>query len=241
MTQPILTIVTVCYNAAATIKDTLDSVANRPINVEYIVIDGISTDGTLDILQSHENIIDQLITESDNGIFDAMNKGAQAARGQFITFLNADDSYLPGALDQLIQQMQQHEAVDVYCADWIGVDESGKEHLRTAEPRFAGRHNLCHQAIAARKSIFPTPAFDQQYKLCADFDQLLRWQQEKRVFKRLSFPLVRFSEVGASSKFLKRSSAESISIALRRGPIPWAQVFSIRVALYYLRTVMRRR
>lgn len=240
MSKPVLTIVTVCYNAAATIKDTLDSVANRPSDVEYIVIDGISTDGTLDILQSRSNIIDRLISESDHGIFDAMNKGARAARGEFITFLNADDSYLPSALEQLVRHLQQHEAVDVYCADWIGVDNSGKEHLRTADPRFAGRHNLCHQAIAARKSIFPTPAFDPQYKLCADFDQLLRWQHEKREFKRLPFPLVRFSEVGASAKFLKRSASESISVALRRGPFPWAQLFAARVALYYLRAVMRR-
>lgn len=239
MNKPILTIITVCFNAAATIEETLNSVAYRPSNVEYIVIDGNSTDSTLNVLQGRLNIIDCLISEPDNGIFDAMSKGAQAARGQFITFLNADDYYLPGALERLVQHLLQTEAVDVYCADWIGVDKEGKEHLRTAEPYFAGRHNLCHQAIAARKSIFPIPAFDPKYKLCADFDQLLRWQQEKRKFKRLEFPLVRFSEIGASARFLKRSASESITVALRRGTFPWAQLFAMRMALYYLRSVTR--
>ncbi|MEC8802217.1 MAG: glycosyltransferase, partial [Bacteroidota bacterium] len=94
-----ISVVTVCYNAAHTLADAVDSVVGQtsdpsaPFELEYIVVDGGSTDGTLDLLARHRNRIATLISEPDNGLYDAMNKGIKAATGDVVAILNADDVY----------------------------------------------------------------------------------------------------------------------------------------------------
>ena len=94
-----ISVITVCYNAASTLKDAVDSVLDQvpageaPFELEYIVVDGGSTDGTLDLLASYSERIATLISEPDQGLYDAMNKGVQAATGDVVAILNADDVY----------------------------------------------------------------------------------------------------------------------------------------------------
>ena len=94
-----ISVITVCYNAASTLKDAVDSVlgqvpdAKAPFDLEYIVVDGGSTDGTLDLLATYRERIATLISESDQGLYDAMNKGIKAATGDVVAILNADDVY----------------------------------------------------------------------------------------------------------------------------------------------------
>ena len=89
-----ISIVTVCYNSVLTIRDTIDSVLSQDYpNVEYIIVDGGSTDGTMDIVRGFSDKIDVIISEPDHGIYDAMNKGIEAASGEFVGFLNSDDFY----------------------------------------------------------------------------------------------------------------------------------------------------
>lgn len=89
-----ISIITVCYNSAETIEDTIRSVASQTYNdVEYIIVDGLSTDGTVGIIKKYPNIVSKWISEKDNGIYDAMNKGVGLATGDVIGILNADDVY----------------------------------------------------------------------------------------------------------------------------------------------------
>lgn len=239
--KPLLSVITVCFNAESTVRDCIESVAQGKVpEVEYLIIDGASTDGTLNIIGEYRQVIDRLISEADGGIFDAMNKGLSQARGDFVAFLNADDVYLPGAIPAILEAIRREgNAVDVLYGDWIGVDASGEAHARQADQRLRWRYSLCHQALVARRSIFPAPiGFDLHYRLCADFDLVLRWQSEGVGFKRLAQPLVRFSEAGSSAKFIRRSAMESIVIALHRGHSPWALVFSARVILYFVRMTL---
>ena len=95
MNKPTLTIVTVVYNGEMYIEDTIKSVLSQNCNddIEYIIIDGASTDNTLNIVNSYKNEISYIISENDNGIYDAMNKGVLKASGNYIGFINADDFY----------------------------------------------------------------------------------------------------------------------------------------------------
>src|ERR1700733_2398323 len=87
-----ITIITVCYNACHCIEKTIKSVINQTYpNIEYIIIDGASTDGTLEVINKYKNHVQKLISEKDNGIYDAMNKGVRHCSGEIIYFLNADD------------------------------------------------------------------------------------------------------------------------------------------------------
>jgi glycosyltransferase involved in cell wall biosynthesis len=235
---PMLTVVTVCFNAAATLGACIASVAaGKSAAVEYLIIDGASTDETMAVIEAHRGVVDALVSEPDAGIFDAMNKGVSKACGDFVVYLNADDVFLPGALAAILTAIAQRgSAIDVLYGDWIGVDAAGMRHHRIADHRLRARYSLCHQAVVARRSIFPKPrAFDVRYSLCADFDLILYWQQQGQSFERLAQPLVQFSEIGASARFMRRSARQSIAIALHRARFPWTLIFSARVALYVVR------
>lgn len=239
MTRPLLSIITVCYNAAATLRDCIQSVADgKTSDVEYLIIDGGSNDTTLDIAGDYTTVVDTLVSERDGGIFDAMNKGLLRASGDYVAFLNADDIYLPGAITAILDDLRKsRDEVDVLYGDWVAVDINGAIRNCRANHLLTWRYALCHQAVVAKRAIFPVPCgFDLRYHLCADFDLVLRWQSEETRFKRLAFPLVRFSEAGSSAKFLYQSAWESIVVALRRAQSPWVLVFCARVALYLVRS-----
>ena len=101
--NPLISIITVCYNAEGTIEQTIRSVLNQTYkNIEYIIIDGFSTDNTLNIIERYKDSIAMVVSERDQGIYDAMNKGLSLAKGCFIGFLNADDWYDENALEIVV-------------------------------------------------------------------------------------------------------------------------------------------
>jgi glycosyltransferase involved in cell wall biosynthesis len=235
---PLLTIITVCYNAESTIRDCIQSVAyGKTAEVEYLIIDGASTDSTLSIAREYPNVVDNLISEPDNGIFDAMNKGLVLAKGKFVAFLNADDRYLSKTISIFLDAIHEDiNNVDVFYGDWIGVNDRGEEIMREADHRLRWRYKLCHQAMIARRSIFPSPeGFDLRYRLTADFNLILLWQAEGLRFKRIPSKLVRFSEVGASSKFDYRSAWDIFTITILRVRFPWKSIFLIRSISFFAR------
>lgn len=105
-----LSVITVVYNGEAFLEDTIKSIINQTYeNIEYIVIDGASTDGTLNIIKKYEDKIDYWVSESDLGIYDAMNKGIDVASGEFINFLNAGDRFV----DEHVWKKYFHKTVTI--------------------------------------------------------------------------------------------------------------------------------
>lgn len=216
MNDPRLSIITVVFNGEGTFKRTIDSVACQSYgNIEYIVIDGGSTDGTLDIIKESGDVIDYWISERDKGIYDAMNKGIGAAAGDFLFFLNADD-YLPrpGVIAEVMDRLRQ--GGDGYCGSVNMVDRSGKVLYPLATVAGDPFSYLMHQGFIYKKRLHEIAgAYNTQYVVNADYDFYLRLL-DKRVDLIYGEILVCHMQAGGISGTMGYlSAAETLYIQIR--------------------------
>lgn len=179
-----ISIITVSYNSAATIKDTIDCVlAQNYPQVEYIIIDGASKDGTCDIVRSYGDRIDFFRSEPDQGIYDAMNKGLQKATGEVVGILNSDDFYAhEGVLSQVMSIFEEEEVDSVY-GDLQYIDPIQTE--KVVRNWKAGPFELekflygwmpPHPAFFVRRSCYLRwGLFDESFLLAADYELMLRF------------------------------------------------------------------
>jgi len=177
--NPKISIITVVFNNAKDIEYTIQSVLNQSYeHVEYIIVDGLSTDGTLDILNKYRAQIDILISEKDKGIYDAMNKGLEQATGDYVLFLNSGDAFYDK--NTLSAIFTDSEGADIYYGETKLIDENrkiiGDRRHKTPEKftwkSFRYGMNICHQAIFIKRAI--APKYDLQYKISADIDWIIR-------------------------------------------------------------------
>lgn len=162
---PMITIITVVYNGASYIENTINSVISQFYpNLNYFIIDGGSTDGTVDIIRKYENSISHWLSEKDGGIYDAMNKGWKIAEeDSFILFLGAGDRIL-----SLPDDMRICATADViYGRVTLGKDEF---FMPRSDWRLRIYNSLHHQALLVRKSLHSSPPYDPKYPTYADFD-----------------------------------------------------------------------
>ena len=131
--SPLITIVTVTLNCVRTLKSTIDSIKvikDSEYGVEYIIIDGGSTDGTLDIILSNSNVIDKHISEKDSGVYSAMNKGIRIANGDFLIFLNGDDQFIPKNFLKSLTLLNNN-SVDVFSFSCLTSDSKNNSFKLT--------------------------------------------------------------------------------------------------------------
>lgn len=178
----LISIITVVYNAAADIRATIDSVLpHLDDDVEYIIIDGGSNDGTIDIIREYGSRIAAWLSEADNGIYDAMNKGSTLARGRFIYHLNIGDRLLVLPKDELEKQ-----SYDVACVAFAVELSSGKVFRPFANIGLNFHNTLHHQGcFYNRERVGP---YNPKFNVFADFDinQRIRNAKEKIVIYELS-------------------------------------------------------
>lgn len=163
-----ITVITVCYNAAKTIEQTILSVIHQTYpHIEYIIVDGASTDGTLDIIQKYQQNIACLISEPDTGVYDAMNKGIRYASGDFILFLGADDVlYCDRVLQNVAAKMIDRNVV--YYGNVIQLPTHKLYWGKFNKYKF-GMGNICHQSIFYPRQVFNHDLFDTKYTVYADY------------------------------------------------------------------------
>ncbi len=163
--EPLITIITVVYNGKKYIEQTIQSVINnRQRNIDFIIIDGGSTDGTLDIIRKYQSYIDYWKSEPDRGIYDAMNKGwAVAKENSYILFLGAGDRII--SLPEDMTNYKPDDAIygKVLIGDNLVFNPRAGFHLKIY-------NSLHHQALLINKSLSPGEPFDLNFKVYADFD-----------------------------------------------------------------------
>ncbi len=173
--EPLISIVTVCFNAADSIEKTMRSVLSQKYSgIEYIVVDGMSTDGTYEIVKKFSDRV-RIIHEKDNGIYDAMNKGALAAAGEYVYFLNSGDVLKKTDTISNIVRMLGKARPDMICGNVNYIYGGEKSVLR----RYFKHHRLnmfcmaagwstCHQAVFCRTELLKKKCFDTSYIIWAD-------------------------------------------------------------------------
>ncbi|CAG1006984.1 PGL/p-HBAD biosynthesis glycosyltransferase [Anaerolineae bacterium] len=206
-TLPGISVITVCRNAERTIEGTMQSIVSQHYpDLEYIVIDGASTDRTRSIVASYQSHIAHFISEPDDGIADAFNKGLRYATKEFVAFLNADDEYVPDALRQMgVFAVQHQERIDIIYGDAICTKRRKPLYRSVALP-FPEVDVLtpfvCHQSVLVRRALFKTiGVFDKKYRFGMDFDWFLRARNAGAAFAGLpSVPIARYAIDGYSAQ-----------------------------------------
>ena len=206
-----VSIVTVCYNSEQTIEDSILSVINqRYDDIEYIIVDGKSNDRTLDIVNQYKSSITRIVSETDQGIYDAMNKGLALSTGEVVAFLNSDDIYQDDQVIASVVEAMESKKVDCLYGDIVYVDRNQidrvKRHWVTGEQNdFGTGWHPAHPAFfLKRHNYLELGDYRIEMNIAADFELMMRMLQKHQV-RSLYFPeiLVRMRLGGASNKSIK--------------------------------------
>ena len=204
MNHPKISIITVVYNGALYIEQTIKSVIDQDYkNTEHIIIDGGSTDGTQDIIKKYEQHLAFWVSEKDSGIYNAMNKGWRKATGDVIGILNADDYYLEGTLFKVAKAFTEAK-VDVVYGNLLKHRNIGsKTYLREEFPNISIMERtmgIFHPSSFVVKKVYQDlEGYNEQYKLSSDYDFLLRAYKGNYTFEYLNEALTVFRIGGVSN------------------------------------------
>lgn len=220
MQEILVSVLTPCYNSVKTIEKTLECIEKQTYqNIEYIIVDGGSTDGTLDIIEQHRSKLPEqftLISEKDNGIYDAMNKGIGLAKGKLIGIVNSDDWYEDDTVEQVVKHYQGNPYEVVYGMQRTFLN--GRE-----KATFIYHHDFLPEQMITHPTCFVTKdtyeefgVFDLSYRSAADYDLMLRFYESKRVvFTPVMCVLSNFQLGGMSSSQV--GVRENAKIRYKRG------------------------
>jgi len=200
-----VSIITVAYNSAETTLNTIESVRDQAYpHIEYIVADGGSIDGTVDILKENDGVIDDWVSEPDEGIYDAMNKGIQMSTGDIIGILNSDDWYEPEAVETAVRVFEEHDDVDLVHGAMNICDEEGQLHARYGRKdglpaEFVAPFN--HPTCFVRRRVYKDlGSFALDLPTAADYDFMLRFLRSSRKSLYVDTVLTNFRQGGVTSE-----------------------------------------
>lgn len=217
--HPKFSVITICYNAEKEIERTLTSVVTQTYaEVEYIVVDGKSTDGTLNLVYKYQSQITKIVSELDKGIYDAMNKGLALATGDYLCFLNAGDKFSSSSTLQDIVNDLPSTAPDVIYGDTALVDDKGEflRMRRLSPPKkltwksFKHGMLVCHQAFFPKREL--VTAYDLKYRFSSDFDWCICILKKSEMTHYAQFTLIQYLNEGVTTRNQKASLKERYQI-----------------------------
>ena len=190
-----ISIIIVTYNAANDLQACLDSIKSQPWpNIELIVIDGGSEDGTVEIIKNNPQVISTWVSERDNGIYEAMNKGLMLISGDWVYFIGADDTLFP-EFSQMLEKLEDPNTI--YYGSVLA---RGGKYLGLLNPYAQAKIGICHQAMIYPKAVFEKYKFDLKYKISADHHLNMKcWADKEFEIKFVDYIIANFNHLGVSS------------------------------------------
>jgi len=210
-----ISIITVCFNSAITIRDAIESVLSQDYpNIEYIIVDGASKDGTMEVVREYEGKVDVLISGPDKGIYDAMNKGIRAVTGDVVGFLNSDDFYADDSVVSRLLQRMDEAGTDMVFADLEIVDAKNTERVvryydsstfHTGRLRYGWMP--AHTTLMVKRVLYETyGCFSLDYSIAADFEMIVRlFYSAGASYTYLPVAVIKMRTGGLSTRGLKSS------------------------------------
>ena len=242
--QPVLSVITVVYNNVEDIERTIQSVVNQTyLSIEYIIIDGNSTDGTKELINKYVNRLAKFVSEKDHGIYDAMNKGLSIATGDYVLFMNSGDEIY--AFDTVEKVFDSEPEADIYYGETEMYDSKinnlGRRRHQTPEAfnwrSFRYGMNISHQAIYIRRAL--TEPYDLNYNLSSDIDWIIRAAKKADKMVNTGMFVAKYLVGGMSKKKHRQSLTERFKIFSKHyGLIPNIlnhTVIASNLFFYYLK------
>lgn len=212
-----ITIITVVYNRKVTIEQTIWSVLYQTYkDIEYIIIDGGSNDGTVDIIKKYSDKINYWISEKDSGIYNAMNKGILKATGDYIEFLNSDDALVDEyVIENIVKKIKEKNLPDIFSSSIWLVDEKKKKQwlLKTSNIECLRKGKpIPHPGVFMKVDVLKKYMFNEKYTIVSDFELLLKCVLDNKTFCFENYPTVFFSNEGISSKYEEKRIKEHYNV-----------------------------
>lgn len=220
MFEPKLSVITIVYNNVRDIERTMLSVLGQTYtNIEYIIVDGLSNDGTLEVINKYRDRISKFISEKDKGIYDAMNKGLGMATGDYVIFMNSGDEFYDQ--DTVATVFSSADHADIYYGETEMIDDDGLslgQRRHRAPAVFTWRSfkygmSISHQAIYIRRSL--TEPYDNRYQLSADIDWIIRAAKKAKKIVNVNGYVAKYLVGGMSKKKHRQSLQERFDIMKR--------------------------
>lgn len=242
--KPEITVVTVCRNALEALKLTTESVRAQNFgSIEHLIIDGASTDGTvewLSALPQSAACATVWHSESDAGIYDAMNKGIERARGEWVIFMNAGDIFAAPDTISRVFGGKTYDGAGVVYGDVIKKRAVGELHGYPAgEPRNTHRMFYCHQCAFARRAVLAATPFDIRHRMSADICQVKQMLKKGVKFVHVNIPVAIFDTSGVSNTRRSAGLRDNISVVMENDPWPTRLKLLPRLLVPYIMCKLR--
>ena len=248
--QPLISIITVVFNGVKHLQQTIDSVVNQTYqNIEYIIIDGGSKDGTIDVIKANESHIDDWISEPDNGLYDAMNKGIKKAKGELIGMINSDDWYETNAVETVVNSFLLNPEKRIFHADRYDVYSNGERKVFPFNPsvikfKFFSM-TYSHPSMFVSSEVYKDYQYNTNLKVYSDYQfTLTLFMKNKDQFYYIDKPTVNFRLGGASGQIPLSEVLKECYLARRNAGMNWfASVIAIgcKLGLETVKFVLKRK
>jgi glycosyltransferase involved in cell wall biosynthesis len=241
-----ISIITVVYNGEKVLERTIESILNQSFrDVEYIIIDGNSTDGTVELIKKYKNVISQWKSEPDRGLYDAMNKGLRLAQGDYLLFLNAGDQFYDTTTLAKIFDSQIN--ADIFYGETMMVDEAGKEIglRRLKSPEELNWKSLingmlvCHQSFIVRREL--AAEYDLAFKIAADYAWMLECLKRSKSIANTRMIISRFLEGGLNKSNILTALKERFGVMTRNYGLVKTIGMHVLIGLRFSWFVIRKR
>jgi glycosyltransferase involved in cell wall biosynthesis len=232
--SPKITVVTIVYNGIQLIEKTICSVLSQNYShIEYIVVDGASTDGTTDVIRKYESSLSAWVSEKDNGIYHAMNKGVAMATGDWICFLNCGDIFIDESVAQKVANVMTKLCdVDIFYGNILVNTKDGMKERIASKPCNKHRMFFCHQSAFVKTELMRKFPFDETYKMSADLKFFKQCYYQGYQFHHLTFPIVIYDLSGVSNTNRVAGLKENIKV-IKETDRPFCQRFFFSFRLYF--------